>query len=306
MDLEISQIMEQLRKARSTAKGNVTRKANKLNELLTACDNVDTIKEIANDLDEVSIQFQSAHEAYHSLLKEEQDLNDSTVYFNSVDELVSELKTKTKLWLEQPVTQFQENQIQPHDSVSTVGSHKSSRFSTRSKTSSIKSTSSAKAKAAAKQAALEAKANALQKLHELQFEELKIQQRKSQVELQGAIAAAEAQKIVFEQCEAEELRLSQEENRPLSVHPHHISTTSVVDVVPANHPAPLQSPRAQAKYQPKETPVKQQRQQLNPSVPQWLPNQSSLPHHHDGYPHDYPLQRLMETQDRQSSKVSWR
>ena len=207
------------------------------------------------------------------------------------------------MWLEQPVTQFQENQIQPHDSVSTVGSHKSSRFSTRSKTSSIRSTSSAKAKAAAKQAALEAKANALQKLHELQFEELKIQQRKSQVELQVEIAAAEAQKIVFEQCEAEELRLSQEENRPLSVHPHHISTTSVVDVAPANHPAPLQPPISQAKYQPKETPVKQQRQQLNPSVPQWLPNQSSLPHHHDGYPHDYPLQRLMETQDRQSSAL---
>ncbi|CAB3990789.1 Hypothetical predicted protein [Paramuricea clavata] len=81
--------MEQLRKARSTAKGNVTRKANKLNDLPTACDNVDAIKEIANDLDEVSIQFQSAHKAYHSLLKEEQDLNDSTVYFNSVDEFGS-------------------------------------------------------------------------------------------------------------------------------------------------------------------------------------------------------------------------
>ena len=152
MDLEISQIMEQLRKARSTAKGNVT----KLNELLTACDNVDAIKEIANYLDEVSIQFQSAHEAYHSLLKEEQGLTYSTVYFNSVDELVSELKTKTKLWLKQPATQFQENQIQPHDSVSTVVSHISSHFTTRSKTSSIRSKSCAKAKAAAKQAALEA------------------------------------------------------------------------------------------------------------------------------------------------------
>ena len=61
MDLEISQLMDQLRKARSIAKGMVTRKANKLNELLTAGENANAIKEIVNDLDGVSKQFQNAH-----------------------------------------------------------------------------------------------------------------------------------------------------------------------------------------------------------------------------------------------------
>ena len=75
MDLEISQLMDQLRKARSVAKGIVTRKANKLNELLTAGENTNAIKEIANDLDAVSKQFQNAHEAYHNLLKKRASFN---------------------------------------------------------------------------------------------------------------------------------------------------------------------------------------------------------------------------------------
>ena len=203
MDLEISQLMDQLRKARSVAKGIVTRKANKLNELLTASENTNAIKEIANDLDGVSKQFQNAHEAYHNLLKDEQALTESTVYSSTVNELVSELRVKTEAWLQQPGPPLQEdeNEVQPHNSASTVGSRRSS---------SIRSSSSARAKAAAKQAALEAKANALKKMHELQMEELKIQQMKSQVELQGKIAAAEAEKIVFEQCEANETCLNED------------------------------------------------------------------------------------------------
>ena len=82
--------MNQLRKARSIAKGNVTRKANKVNELLTACDNAESVTKIANELDDVLKQFQNTHEAYHSVLTEEKDINDSNLYFDSVNELVSE------------------------------------------------------------------------------------------------------------------------------------------------------------------------------------------------------------------------
>ena len=110
--------------------------------------------------------------------------------------------------LDEPVasqteTQENQNEIRPEDSVSSAGSQKSKRSSRQSGTSSIKSSSSAKTRAAAKQAALKAKANALHKLHKLQLEELKIQQKKSQVELQAEIAAAEGEKIVYEQSEKE-------------------------------------------------------------------------------------------------------
>ena len=48
-----------------------------------------------------------------------------------------------------------------------------------------------------KKAVLEAKTNALKKLHELQIKELKIQKMKSQVELRVELAAAEAEKKIL-------------------------------------------------------------------------------------------------------------
>ena len=106
-------------------------------------------------------------------------------------------------------TRPSENQsldIRPVDSISNAGSFASSRSRARSKTGSMRSSASAKARAAVKKAALEAKAVALRELHELQFEELRIQQRKTEVELQVEIAVAEAEKRVYEQSEADEAR----------------------------------------------------------------------------------------------------
>ena len=304
MGLETTQIMEQLRKARSTAKANVTKKANKVNELLTDCNNVESIKEIAKELDNVLQHFENAHIDYHNLLKDEQDIKDSTCYFNSVNELVSEIKSKILSRLDEPVasqteTQENQNEIRPEDSVSSAGSQKSKRSSRQSGISSIKSSSSAKTRAAARQAALEAKANALHKLHELQLEELKIQQKKSQVELQAEIAAAEAEKIVYEQSE-EELHSNPSyavENSSPPVLQQDIPTTaSHTQPTSANQAKLLQSPMtAQMKQQPIE-------QQLNPSAHQWVPSQPSLAHH-NSHASDYSFQRLMETQDRQNTTL---
>ena len=223
------------------------------------------------------------------MLKDEQALTESTVYSNTVNELVSELKVKTEAWLQQPAPPLQDdqNEVQPHDSASTVGSRRSS---------SIRSSSSARAKAAAKQAALEAKANALKKMHELQMEELKIQQMKSQVELQGEIAAAEAEKIVFEQCEANEACLNEEETRPPSVHWQH-SPKDSVNVIPVKHSVLSKCPENQPKQRPKGVSLKQQH---SLSASEWFPNQSPLYCQNNGQAYDYPLQRLMETHDRQN------
>ena len=304
MDLETTQIMEQLRKALSTAKANVTKKANKVNELLTDCNNVESIKEIAKELDNVLQHFENAHIDYHNLLKDEQDIKDSTCYFNSVNELVSEIKSKILSRLDEPVasqseTQENQNEIRPEDSVSSAGSQKSKRSSRQSGTSSIKSSSSAKTRAAAKQAALEAKANGLQKLHELQWEELKIKQKKSQVELQAEIAAAEAEKIVYEQSE-EELHLNPSyavENPSPPVLQQDIPTT-------ASHTQPTSASQAQLLQSPMTAQMKQQPivQQLNPSAHQWAPSQPSLAHH-NSYASDDSFQHFLETQDRQNTTL---
>ena len=91
------------------------------------------------------------------------------------------------------------------DSVSNAGSRDSLRA--RSVIGSCTSgTASARAKSAAKKAALEAKAATLQKLHDLEIEELRIKQRKASIQLQADIAEAEAERRVFEEAEAEENR----------------------------------------------------------------------------------------------------
>ena len=69
-----------------------------------------------------------------------------------------------------------------------------------------RSTSSAKAKAAAKKAALETRAETVRCLHQLEIEELVLQQRKQELQLNGEIAAADAEQSVHEQAEAEELK----------------------------------------------------------------------------------------------------
>ena len=53
MDYDINQ----LKKAQSVAKGDVTTKANKVNKILTACDDAKSVAKIANELDDVLKQL---------------------------------------------------------------------------------------------------------------------------------------------------------------------------------------------------------------------------------------------------------
>jgi len=95
--------------------------------------------------------------------------------------------------------------VGPKDSVSNAGSRDS--FHTRSVIGfHTSSTPSAEARSAAKKAALEAKAATLQKLHDLEIEELRIKQRKAEIQLQADIAEAEAERQVFEEAEVKENR----------------------------------------------------------------------------------------------------
>ncbi len=119
------------------------------------------------------------------------------------------------------------------------------------------------------------------------------------IELQGKIAAAEAEKLVFEQCEAEEIHLNQvyqEQVKPPSVYSRHSSKASADNVIPVHHKAPLKLDKVRSKVE-KKTAVKQQ---LNPSVSQWLPNQHPTPHQYDTRAYGYQLEHLMETHDRQN------
>ncbi|CAB4008814.1 Hypothetical predicted protein [Paramuricea clavata] len=96
--------------------------------------------------------------------------------------------------------------IRPEDSVSNAGSHDGSRLSTCSRASSkssIRSSASAKSNTAARKAILKAEAAALERLYAIQEEELHLQQRKRQLELQTSIAKANAEERVYAAAQAE-------------------------------------------------------------------------------------------------------
>lgn len=109
--------INQLRQTRSTAKGNVTRKANRLNELIVSSSNVDLVKNASDELHGAWTQFELVHYDYHRLIKDGQEIKESKVYHDTVEELVSELTKKANFWLEQPIIQTTqpEKQVQPED-----------------------------------------------------------------------------------------------------------------------------------------------------------------------------------------------
>ena len=115
-------------------------------------------------------------------------------------ELANELETEINGWLTHPEARKpladRSAHVSPDDSASNVENR--ALYTRSAVASSVRSTASSKARALARKAALEARAANLTSLHELQVEELKLQQRKAQLELQAEIAEAEAERKVFQ------------------------------------------------------------------------------------------------------------
>ena len=200
------QSLEQLKAARSSAKSDVTAKVNKLNELMAARESADAIQRVQFELEEDLCDFQTAHEAYHSQIKHQKEREESSKYYDSLLELATELEREINSWLTQPnarrLLTDESVHILPDDSASNAGI-RDTYYTWSAVSPSARSSASAKARSAAKKAALEAKAATLQKLHDLQIEELRLQQRKAELEIQGEIAEAEAERQIYAQAEAE-------------------------------------------------------------------------------------------------------
>ena len=189
----------------TSAESGVTGKVNELHELIAAREPADVIQTAQNELKELLNEFKSAHEAYHQRLVTETERERSAQYFNSLMELANELETEINAWLAHPGAQRlladRSAYVNSDDSASNVESRV---FYTRSAVApSVRSTASSKARALAKKAALGAKAATLRQIHDIQLQELKLQQRKAELELQGEIAEVDAETRVYEQVEAE-------------------------------------------------------------------------------------------------------
>ncbi len=282
-----------LKKSRSLAKGLVKRKMNKIYQLMIGKCNLNSVKKLRKELQDVFHNFQERHDEYHSQLIDENEQRASSSYFTSVKEQFLDLQKEIDLWinqenLEQPPL-GDTTEIRPQDSVSNVGSHISRQSasttasSNRSTASSNRSTASSKAKAAAKKAALQAKAAALEKLHELQMEELKLKQKKSKIQLQTEIDIAEATQKVYEEAEAQVIN-------PLNKGPQSSTTHWHKEIRPFAH-EPIY-PRPQSPKEPPAQPSTPKEESLNPNAEEW--KQESK---HNSF------QRLIENQYRQNQNL---
>ena len=310
-------LIDQLKLVRSSAEAHVSQKVNKLNELMAECENIEALNEVREELQQVLQEFQVAHEAYHGLIKTESEQEESSRYYNSVLEIVSELEQEITSWLNKPALQTSVTPInvRPRDSVSTVGSRVS--FHTRSVAS---SSASSKVKAAARKAALEARAAALQNLHELQIEEMRLQQRKAQIELEAEIAEAEAERKAYEENEAIEHReiSSRSKERDPNDHSPQLTPQAKIASTPrvgstTGNPTPKQT-------FPAATPSREHlnkhndesislKRSLNPRAHKWYPTTSPVQQHvsPDYYRanslQDESFQRLIENHERQNQAI---
>ena len=310
-------LIDQLKLVRSSTDAHVSQKVNKLNELMAECENIEALNEVREELQQVLQEFQVAHEAYHGLIKTESEQEESARYYNSVLEIVSELEQEITSWLNKPALQTSVTPInvQPRDSVSTVGSRVS--FHTRSVAS---SSASSKVKAAARKAALEARAAALQNLHELQIEEMRLQQRKAQIELEAEIAEAEAERRAYEENEAiehREISSCSKERDPNEYSPQltpqaKIASTPRVGSTKCNptpertFPAATPSREHLNKHNDGSISLKHS---LNPRAHEWYPTASPVQQHvSPDYNRaislqDESFQRLIENHERQNQAI---
>ena len=149
----------------------------------------------------------STHGAFCNKLRDEEAIEEAGISYELVSDQIKQLQENIELWLTgiEASEQVKSLDIRPEDSVSNVGSTREPIMSRRSSASTRSSVSSARAKAAARKAILEAEAATLQKLHQIQEEELKLRQRKDELRLETEMAKARAEESAYVQAEQREL-----------------------------------------------------------------------------------------------------
>ncbi len=168
------------------------------------------------ELDEAIDKFKTAHQAYHDVLDDQNEIDDSHEYYDTVILLANDTKRIIDDGIQGfnlPPQATDLPEINPDDSISCAGSQvlpkvtglsqKSKAGSRASSRSSMRSSvSNARIAVAAKRASLTAQASMLRKQQALQQEELRLQQRKQELALETEMAKAEAEERVLAQAEA--------------------------------------------------------------------------------------------------------
>ena len=321
-----SEKLLQLKRSRSAKKGILTKAQNEIKELMLNSNNYDLVKDRIEEFKQFLQEFKETHAAYHSQLRDENEIKESNDYYDAAVLLGTDLARDVGNWIssttiETRIFQSQE-EVCPEDSISSAGSRASSKLSRRSKkslstasrvSSRASSISVAKTKAAAKRAVLQAEAASLESFHALQKEELSIQQRRRALELQTEIGKAQAEELVYAEAEADHVAT------PRSLDPaadrSTYSQSAVNDCSPESRPPENEPMLDETNNGPQSLPeVPKVSKPLNPNADSWpcddlkpIVKPSSLlpvkeePAKEDCGPPDTFLERLLATQSQQNA-----
>jgi hypothetical protein len=194
--------IRQLKRARSSAKGILSKRQNELLEIITNTTNLPELEKKLSELNKALEKFQATHKAFHDNLCDEDDILESNDYYDAVIERVHDVRDKAL-----QIIDNKEPDIRPEDSVSNVGSKASSKATNMSKLSKRSSSSSvlaSRAKASAKKAFLEAQTASLAKRQALEEERLRIQHMTDQLDLETELAKAAAEEQVYLEADEDE------------------------------------------------------------------------------------------------------
>jgi len=183
-----SEKLRQLKRSRSS-KGILTKAQNEIKGLMLNSNNYNLVKDRIEEFKHLLQEFKEAHAAYHSQLRDENEIKVSNDYYDAAVLLGTDLARDVSNWISSTATETRllQEELRPEDSISNAGSHASSKSSHRSRKGSstgshasscasarASSISAAKTKGAAKRAVLQAEAENLERFHALQKEELSI------------------------------------------------------------------------------------------------------------------------------------
>ena len=87
------------KKARSRAKGIVTKKIKEISGPMTEEGNADEVIKKSSELEQAFKKFQEAHEAFHSQLEDPEAIVESGNYYKSVLDEVEKLQENIDVWL---------------------------------------------------------------------------------------------------------------------------------------------------------------------------------------------------------------
>ena len=111
-----------LRRSRRAAKGNVTRKITEITLCMLQSPLMEELLSKAQEFDKTIEAFKTAHANYHSMLSDEDEIQDSQDYYDSECARIANFQETLHQFITKASAENYESEVRPQDSISNVGS----------------------------------------------------------------------------------------------------------------------------------------------------------------------------------------